>query len=115
MRRGCRWSSKCRQRGSSCEQTRVITLQLQLLLCACSSLFCQEDSLGTAGRRCCLLLQTWTQTTTYLQLVGILLGQLFFGVMGDAVGRRAAMLTDMVRYRLQQRGWIPRACGGCHS
>ena len=43
------------------------------------------------------LLQTWTQTTTYLQLVGILLGQVFFGVMGDAVGRRAAMLTDMVR------------------
>ena len=45
------------------------------------------------------LLQTWTQTTTYLQLVGILLGQVFFGVMGDAVGRKAAMLTDMVSGR----------------
>ena len=43
--------------------------------------------------------QTWTQTTTYLQLVGILLGQVFFGVMGDAVGRKAAMLTDMVRFQ----------------
>ena len=50
--------------------------------------------------------QTWTQTTTYLQLVGILLGQVFFGVMGDAVGRKAAMLTDMVR--LQAVRWL---CG----
>ena len=51
------------------------------------------------------LLQTWTQTTTYLQLVGILMGQVFFGVMGDAVGRRAAMLTDMVRYLWKVIHW----------
>ena len=42
-----------------------------------------------------LYLQTWTQATTYLQLVGILIGQLFFGFLGDAVGRRNAMLLDM--------------------
>ena len=42
-----------------------------------------------------LHLQTWTQATTYLQLVGILIGQLFFGFLGDAVGRRTAMLLDM--------------------
>ncbi|KAK9807016.1 hypothetical protein WJX72_010792 [[Myrmecia] bisecta] len=39
--------------------------------------------------------ETWTEATTYLQLIGILMGQLFFGVMGDWVGRRAAMLLDM--------------------
>ena len=43
-----------------------------------------------------LYLQTWTQATTYLQLVGILIGQLFFGFLGDAGGRRNAMLLDMV-------------------
>ena len=31
-----------------------------------------------------------------MQLVGILIGQLLFGFMGDWVGRRTAMLTDMV-------------------
>ena len=41
------------------------------------------------------LLQTWTQATNYLQLIGILLGQLFFGFMGDWIGRRTAMLTDV--------------------
>jgi MFS family permease len=34
------------------------------------------------------------QATTYLQLIGILLGQLFFGFLGDAVGRKFAMLAD---------------------
>ena len=41
-------------------------------------------------RYCCtsflalrFLLQTWTQATTYLQLIGILIGQLMFGIMGD--------------------------------
>ena len=31
-----------------------------------------------------------------MQLVGILIGQLLFGFMGDWIGRRTAMLTDMV-------------------
>ena len=35
-----------------------------------------------------LALQTWLEATTYLQLVGILIGQLFFGFMGDWVGRK---------------------------
>ena len=30
-----------------------------------------------------------------MQLVGILIGQLFFGFMGDWIGRRYAMLIDM--------------------
>ncbi len=34
-------------------------------------------------------MQTWTQATTYLQLIGVLLGQLTFGFLGDAIGRRA--------------------------
>ena len=51
--------------------------------------------------------QTWTQTTTYLQLVGILLGQLTFGVMGDWVGRKTAMLTDMVRGSSSVTGRTP--------
>ena len=40
-------------------------------------------------------MQTWTQATTYLQLVGILIGQLSFGFMGDWIGRRTAALIDM--------------------
>ena len=40
-------------------------------------------------------LQTWTQATTYLQLVGILLGQLTFGFLSDGIGRQRAMLIDM--------------------
>lgn len=40
-------------------------------------------------------MQTWTQATTYLQLIGILIGQLMFGVMGDWIGRKATMLIDM--------------------
>lgn len=39
--------------------------------------------------------ETWTQATTYLQLIGVLLGQLTFGFLGDAIGRRATMLIDM--------------------
>ena len=35
------------------------------------------------------------QATTYLQLIGVLLGQLLFGFLGDAIGRRTAMLLDM--------------------
>ena len=41
-------------------------------------------------------MQTWTQATTYLQLVGILIGQLSFGFMGDWIGRRTAAMIDMV-------------------
>ena len=40
-------------------------------------------------------LQTWVEATSYLQLVGILMGQLLFGFMGDWIGRRASMLIDM--------------------
>ncbi|KAK9843894.1 hypothetical protein WJX84_006388, partial [Apatococcus fuscideae] len=39
--------------------------------------------------------ETWVQATTYLQLVGILMGQLIFGFMGDWIGRRPTMLIDM--------------------
>ena len=39
-------------------------------------------------------IQTWTQATTYLQLIGVLLGQLTSGFL-DAIGRRATMLIDM--------------------
>lgn len=39
--------------------------------------------------------ETWTQATTYLQLIGVLLGQLTFGFLGNAIGRRATMLIDM--------------------
>ena len=46
--------------------------------------------LSTAGA-----VQTWTQATTYLQLVGIVLGQLTFGFLGDGIGRQRAMLIDM--------------------
>lgn len=42
-----------------------------------------------------MLLQTWVEATSYLQLVGILMGQLLFGFMGDWIGRRATMLIDM--------------------
>ena len=34
------------------------------------------------------LLQTSLQATTYVQLIGILLGQLFFGFCGDWIGRK---------------------------
>ena len=44
---------------------------------------------------CFELLQTWTQATTYLQLIGILVGQLLFGFMGDWIGRKATMLVDI--------------------
>lgn len=40
-------------------------------------------------------MQVWTQATTYLQLIGILIGQLCFGFMGDWIGRKATMLIDM--------------------
>ena len=40
-------------------------------------------------------LQVWTQATTYLQLIGILIGQLVLGVMGDWIGRKATMLIDI--------------------
>ncbi|KAL3162223.1 hypothetical protein ABBQ32_009926 [Trebouxia sp. C0010 RCD-2024] len=39
--------------------------------------------------------ETWIQATTYVQLIGILIGQLMFGVMGDWIGRKATMLIDM--------------------
>ena len=42
-----------------------------------------------------VVVQTWTQATTYLQLIGILIGQLGFGIMGDWIGRKATMLIDM--------------------
>lgn len=38
-------------------------------------------------------MQTWIQATTYLQLVGILLGQLWFGFMGDWIGRKVQSCT----------------------
>ena len=32
--------------------------------------------------------KVWTQTTDYFQVVGIILGQLFVGLLSDALGRR---------------------------
>lgn len=40
-------------------------------------------------------MQVWTQSTQYLQLIGVLLGQFTFGVLGDWIGRQAGMLFDM--------------------
>ncbi|DBA76897.1 TPA: hypothetical protein ACH3X1_009498 [Trebouxia sp. C0004] len=37
----------------------------------------------------------WTEATQYLQLIGVLLGQFIFGVLGDWIGRKATMLIDM--------------------
>ena len=42
-----------------------------------------------------LFLQTWTQATTYLQLIGILIGQMGFGILGDWIGRKVTMLIDI--------------------
>ena len=48
-----------------------------------------------SSQLCIGCMQTWTQATTYLQLIGVLLGHLTFGFLGDAIGRRATMLSDM--------------------
>ena len=48
-------------------------------------------------------LQTWTQATTYLQLIGILLGQLTFGFLGDAIGRRLVLLKNPLLYILNKK------------
>lgn len=42
-----------------------------------------------------VFLQTWTQATTYLQLIGILIGQMGFGILGDWIGRKTTMLIDI--------------------
>ena len=42
-----------------------------------------------------MFLQTWTQATTYLQLIGILIGQMGFGILGDWIGRKVTMLIDI--------------------
>ena len=43
----------------------------------------------------CVLLQVWTEATQYLQLIGVLLGQFTFGILGDWIGRKPTMLLDM--------------------
>lgn len=40
--------------------------------------------------------EIWTETTDYFQVVGIILGQLLVGFLGDFVGRRWGMIQDAV-------------------
>lgn len=40
--------------------------------------------------------EVWTQTTDYFQVVGIILGQLTVGFLGDWLGRRWGMIQDAV-------------------
>ncbi|DBA70932.1 TPA: hypothetical protein ACH3X2_011377 [Trebouxia sp. C0005] len=40
--------------------------------------------------------EVWTQTTDYFQVVGIILGQLLVGFLGDWLGRRWGMIQDAV-------------------
>lgn len=37
---------------------------------------------------------TWVQSVTYLEIVGIILGQIIVGVLGDYVGRRFGLVQD---------------------
>ena len=61
----------------------------------CSGVLLASQSMTGSLSGSMLLVQTWTQATTYVQLIGILIGQLMFGVMGDWIGRKATMLIDM--------------------
>jgi len=42
--------------------------------------------------------EVWTQTTDYFQVVGIILGQLLVGFLGDWLGRRWGMIQVWVRW-----------------
>lgn len=47
------------------------------------------------GKVCCRFTECseiWTQTTDYFQVVGIILGQLTVGFLGDWLGRRWGMI-----------------------
>ena len=48
-----------------------------------------------------LLFGQWLEATTYLQLIGILLGQLTFGFAGDWIGRKVDS-TPLERSALEQ-------------
>nr|UJH94480.1 PTH1-2 [Starmerella bombicola] len=40
--------------------------------------------------------KTWTQSVNYLQVVGIIVGQILVGIIGDAIGRRWGLIQDAV-------------------
>lgn len=40
--------------------------------------------------------ETWVQSVTYLEIVGIILGQILVGVIGDYVGRRWGLVQDAI-------------------
>ena len=42
--------------------------------------------------------EVWTQTTDYFQVVGIILGQLTVGFLGDWLGRRWGMIQVWVMW-----------------
>jgi hypothetical protein len=40
--------------------------------------------------------KTWTQALTYLEVVGIICGQILVGIIGDSIGRRWGLIQDAV-------------------
>ncbi|KAL3138696.1 hypothetical protein ABBQ32_006450 [Trebouxia sp. C0010 RCD-2024] len=55
-----------------------------------------QQSYGPCWQRFEECSQIWTQTTDYFQVVGIILGQLTVGFLGDWLGRRWGMIQDAV-------------------
>jgi len=52
---------------------------------------------------CCRYIECsliWTQTTDYFQVVGIILGQLTVGFLGDLLGRRWGMIQVAYSYSI---------------
>lgn len=48
----------------------------------------------------------WTQTTDYFQVVGIILGQLLVGFLGDWLGRRWGMIQVVFFLLPQTSGFL---------
>lgn len=40
--------------------------------------------------------KTWTQSVTYLEVAGIMVGQILVGAIGDGIGRRFGLIQDAV-------------------
>lgn len=76
-----------------------------------------EDTFGTCWKTYEICDKTWTQAIDYLEICGIIVGQILVGIIGDWLGRRWGLIQDAVimfvglvmltaAWGLTQNGWI---------
>ncbi|KAK7700757.1 hypothetical protein SLS57_011981 [Botryosphaeria dothidea] len=76
-----------------------------------------EDTFSSCWKTYEICDKTWTQAIDYLEIIGIIVGQILVGIIGDWIGRRWGLIQDAVimfvgllmltaAWGITQNGWV---------